>query len=73
MLHIKQVTDLSAKGLKVCHITGDQRNEAVKSGVMRGEYQIVYFTPEILLKRKEWQRMLLKEVYLHNLKCDCSF
>jgi len=35
---------------------------------MRGEYQIAYFTPEILLKRKEWRRMLLKEVYVHNLK-----
>ena len=46
-----QVASLSVKGLRACYIAGDTEDD-VKEGVIRGDYQIVFFTPEMLLEKK---------------------
>ena len=35
---------------------------------MAGEYQLVLFTPEMLIEQKRWRRMLLAEVYTSRLR-----
>ena len=34
----------------------------MKEGVCNGEYQLVYFTPEILLGGKKWRKLLIGDV-----------
>lgn len=54
--------------MKACYITGDQDDEQVKEGVTKGLYQIVYFTPEMLLGNQKWRKMLLDDVYISRLR-----
>ena len=63
-----QVANLSARGLAACYIAGDQGDEGVKNGVTRGDYQLVFFTPEMLLDKRRWRKVLLGEVYSHLLR-----
>ena len=35
----------------------------MKEGVCNGEYQLVCFTPEILLGGKKWRKLLVGDVY----------
>ena len=49
MYMLFQVAGFSAKGLLVAHISGEQDDEKVKRNVVDGLYQMVYFTPEMLL------------------------
>ena len=59
---------LSRKGVKSCYMSADQDSEDVKQGLIEGEYQVVYFTPEMILVGKRWREMLLSEVYSCRLK-----
>ena len=36
-------------GIKACYISGEQDNDYVKESVLKGDYQVVYFTPEMIL------------------------
>ena len=36
--------------------------------IQKGEYQLVFFTPEILLHKKQWRSMLTGEVYSRRLR-----
>ena len=65
-LHLK-VSSLSTKGLSCTYVTGDQ-DDAVKEGVLRGAYQLVLFTPELLINEKFWRKMLLDDTYAHRLR-----
>ena len=63
ILHYEfQVSSLSERGVKACYITAEQHDEIVK-GVVQGLYQLVYFTPEMLLGSKKWRKVLLSSVY----------
>lgn len=35
---------------------------------MGGEYQLVFFTPEVLLGKRQWRRVLLDKVYYRRLR-----
>ena len=61
-----QVANLSAKGLKTCCVTGGQLENA--EAVVAGEYQLVLFTPEMMIEHKRWRKMLLGEVYTSRLR-----
>lgn len=63
-----QVAVLSRKGMRACWISGDQHNPEVLEGAMKGCYQVVYITPEMLLNSKKWRQMLLGEVYSERLR-----
>ena len=45
-----------------------QNSEEVKQKILDGAYQLVLFTPEMLLQSKQWRGMLNNEVYTENLK-----
>ena len=40
----------------------------MKERVRNGAYQLVLFTPEMLLDKKRWRRMLLDDVYSTRLR-----
>ncbi len=40
--------------------------EAMKQAVMRGEYQLIFFTPELLLER--WRQLLGTSHYTRRVK-----
>ena len=47
------VATLQAEGLAACYIGCDQEDENVKKGVQWGDYQLVLFTSEMLLNKKQ--------------------
>ena len=54
-------------------ISADQNDQVVLKDVRNGAYQIVFFTPEMLLLSKQWRSLLKSEVYhehLHGLIID---
>ena len=61
-----QVAIYSAKGLKVGCITGESTPE-VKNQVVKGNFQMVYFSPESLLSGHRWRELLQDEPYRSNV------
>ena len=56
----------SKRGLAVACITSESTPHMM-SGVMAGDYQLVFFTPEILLMKSKWRDMLLGDVYRNRI------
>ncbi len=50
-------------GIKACYVSGELKHQLIK-----GAYQIVYFTPEMILASRRWREMLIGEVYSHQLR-----
>ena len=63
MILLLKVTSLLAKGLKVACITSEQTDQDIVDDVVRGKYQIVMFTPEMILLNKKWRSMLSSSAY----------
>ena len=69
-----QVTALTLCGIKACYVSGSVFNnqqcdaEFDEEAVVKGNYQVVYFTPEMLLGSRKWRTMLLGEVYTRHLQ-----
>ena len=40
----------------------------MKEGVLMEEYQLILFTPEMLIEVKRWRKMLLEDVYSSRLR-----
>lgn len=55
-------------GIRACHISGEQDDEAVKEGAVQGSYQVIYFTPELLLESKKWRKVLLSDTFSRKLR-----
>ena len=68
LCHELQVAKLSTNGLAACYIAGDQEDERVKAGVIRGDYQLVLFTPEMLLQSRQWRNIFLGKIYSRRLR-----
>ena len=47
---------LRLRGLSCSYISGGQEEDA--EGVKKGDYRLVFFTPEMLLERRRWRNML---------------
>lgn len=44
-----------------------ETTSSVKEGVIAGEYQLVFFTPELLITKTKWRELLSGDVYrLHS-------
>ena len=62
-----QVDSWCEKGLKAAYVSGETQGKAdIVRGVTNGHFQLILFTPEILLSRK-WRKMLLTEPFQENL------
>ena len=63
---LTQVASLRHRGLSCCYISGGKEEDA--EGVKNGSYRVVFFTPEMLLERSRWRKLLLGEVYSTRLR-----
>ena len=63
-----QVSSFSSKGLSAAYISGEPSSERMKEGVSRGAYQLVFFTPELIVTNKRWRKVLEGDVYADRLK-----
>ena len=52
---------------KAAFVGGDQTDEGVNAGVERGDYQLVYMSPESVLAVLRWRKMFSSTVYQENL------
>ena len=61
-----QVSDFNDKQVSTVDVTSGME-EKVEEAILRGQYNIVYLSPEQLLTRGKWREMLHSEVYQNNL------
>ena len=52
----------------MAYVTADQNNDEVLKRVQIGVYQIVFFTPEMILLNKQWRHLLTTQIYAENLR-----
>ena len=45
-----------------------QGNDDIKRKVCTGAFQLVFFTPELLIENKKWRKVLMSDVYTTRLK-----
>ena len=65
---IPQLASLSSLVLKVCCVNSELRDDSIKTRVLQEEYQLVLFTPEMLLNNRVWQKMLTTDVYSKRMR-----
>ena len=59
----------SAKVLSVAFVSGcDSESEDMKAGVKDGRYQLVFFTPELLVGSRRWLKVLSSDAYHSRLR-----
>ena len=58
-----QVSSLASKGIAAASICGDEYDSEKRDAVLKGHYQLVFFTPECLVLNRNWRKMLSTEVY----------
>ena len=64
-----QVKKYTARGLHAAFLGKAQRDERVRAGVVHGDYQLVYMSPEAMLLNLRWREMFRSDVYQNNLMC----
>ena len=63
-----QCSMFNSKGLKTAYVSSDPGStEVMKQGVKEGRYQLVFFSPEMLIDQSVWRRTLSSEVYERRL------
>ena len=63
-----QVSSLFSKGISAAYVSEQPGNERKKEGVSKGMYQLVFFTPELIVTSKRWRKVLEGELYADRLK-----
>lgn len=59
----------SAKGLSCCGVYGGpSSDQELFSNVASGKYQLVFFTPEVLLNNRRWREVISNDTYTRRLK-----
>jgi len=61
-----QVGSFSSRGITSVK-TGSCSDHETSQCIINGEYQLVFISPEALLSKKRWRKMLLCDVYQRNL------
>ncbi|KAL5503641.1 hypothetical protein EMCRGX_G010620 [Ephydatia muelleri] len=62
-----QVATLSSRGLSAAHICSEVHDRFQQEKILRGEVQIVFIGPELLMLNVTWREMLRTHVYRSNL------
>jgi ATP-dependent DNA helicase RecQ len=61
-----QIAKYSSKGITCAHIFQNQ-TKAVQDLVLKGSFQIIFMSPETLLKELKWRVMFRSKTYTDNL------
>ena len=56
-------------GISAACVSDKKNCTATRRGVRSGEYQLVFFSPEVLFATLEWRRMLTNDLYCSKI-CD---
>ena len=56
-----------SKGITAAFVGKEQEDKMVKDGVLKGQYQLLFISPESLIMNLQWREMLCSEVYQQNL------
>ena len=51
----------------MCDSDKMKRSETMRAGIKRGEYQIIFISPEALFSSTEWRNTLSTDTYQSNL------
>ena len=62
-----KVAALSSRGLSAAHISSKVYDRFQQEKILRGEVQIVFIGPELLMLNVTWREMLRTHVYKSNL------
>ena len=62
-----QVNAFTSRGLKTTFVGMEQEDHTVKLGVLKGQYQLVFISPESLLRNLQWREMLRSPTYQSHL------
>ena len=52
-----QVKPFQSKGVKAAFVGKDQTDEPIKSGIVAGDYSLVYMSPESMLTNLKYREM----------------
>ena len=63
-----QATTFSSKGLNAAYVSGELTDDLMKERVRRGEYQLVFFSPEMIINSKRWRKVIESDVYTERLQ-----
>lgn len=58
----------TSKGLSSAYVSGEVTDRTVLDGVARGLFQLVFFTPELLINNKRWRRVIESDTYTERLE-----
>ncbi len=56
------------QGVLAALVTGTSEDKEIKKGIHGGKYDIVFFTPELLITSARWRRLLTSNLYAKRLK-----
>ena len=62
------MSSLSTRGLATTYVSAESSDNSMKDGVIKGEYQLVYIIPELLMVNLKWREMLRSTVYQSKLR-----
>ena len=62
-----QVASLTKKGLSAVYVGEVGSNEDTVAEIHEGQYQVIFFSPELLLTDETWRDMLQSPVYREHL------
>ena len=63
-----QVSAITSMGVSATYITDKEATKAaIKQTIIKGDYQIVFISPEALIGGMEWRSMLATDHYVENL------
>ena len=65
---LSQVASFNVKGISSAYVNRDQHDKNILSGVINGNFKIVFFTPEMLLLNRNWRELLTINIYAENLR-----
>ncbi len=55
--------------MKAAFVGKDQKDESIKEQVLKGEFELVFMSPESMLRVLKYREMFRSAVYQKNLMC----
>ena len=64
-----QVAKYGSKGIKAAFVGKDQKDETIKEQVIKGDFELVFMSPESMLTVLKYREMFRSVAYQKNLVC----
>ena len=60
---------MEGRGVKAAFVGKDQKDEETKQLIVKGEYELVFISPESMLRVLKYRKMIRSEIYQQCLMC----